>query len=97
MTKVGFHPNADLDLREAVVYYETRVPGLGEELLVEVERVCTLLREHPSLGAPYDVRHSRALLRRFPFALIYRMDIAGLVVVAVAHTKRQPDYWRGRI
>jgi hypothetical protein len=37
------------------------------------------------------------LLRRFPFALIYRIDIVGLVVVAVAHTKRQPDYWRGRI
>ena len=96
MTRVGFHPAARLELHEAASYYEANVAGLGEEFIAEVEQVCALLGEHPSLGARYDIRHRRALIRRFPFALIYRVHDSALTIVAVAHTKRWPGYWRGR-
>ena len=97
MTQVGFHPAAGLELRETASYYEHHVAGLGEEFLAEVERVCALLAEYPALGAPYDVGHRRTLLRRFPFVLIYRGTDIELTIIAVAHTKRRPGYWRDRV
>jgi len=95
--KVGFHPAAALELRAAASYYEDRVAGLGEEFTAEVERLRTRLAEYPALGATYASLHRRVLLRRFPFAVIYRADKSNVTIIAVAHTKRRPDYWRGRV
>jgi hypothetical protein len=71
---VGFHPAAEEEFRVAASYYESRVAGLGEEFIVEVEHTCRLLEEFPDLGPRLDLAHRRLALRRFPFALIYRID-----------------------
>lgn len=97
MTNVGFHPSASQELREAAAYYESHVPGLGEEFIAEVERICELLGEHTDLGARYDARHRRAFMRRFPFMLIYRTADSVVTIVAVAHTRRRPGYWKNRL
>jgi plasmid stabilization system protein ParE len=94
--KVGFHPAADVEFRAAAAYYERRAPGLGMELSEELKRQCALVGEHPSVGARYDSAHRRVFLRRFPFALIYRADDSGVTIVAVAHVRKRPGYWRGR-
>ena len=70
---VEFHPAADAELRAAAAFYQARVPGLGDDFLKEVERVCSLLGAHQSLGPRLDVEHHRLSLRRFPFGLIYRV------------------------
>jgi toxin ParE1/3/4 len=94
--KVEFHPAADAELRATAVYYEGRLPGLGSEFLVEVESVCSLLGEHQSLGPRLDAEHRRLGLRRFPFGLIYRVKSFKVQIVAVAHRRRLPGYWRRR-
>ena len=100
---VGFHPAAEEEFRAAASYYESRMTGLGEEFIAEVERTCTLLEEYPDLGPrldPVQPRldpvHRRHALRRFPFSLIYRVDSTELRIVAVAHESRRPSYWRPR-
>lgn len=94
--KVGFHPAADVEFRAAASYYESRLAGLGEEFIAEMEHVLTLLEEFPTLGSSFDSAHRRLSLRRFPFALIYRLDPEDLSVIAVAHERRRPGYWRSR-
>ncbi|MGO9513150.1 MAG: type II toxin-antitoxin system RelE/ParE family toxin [Steroidobacteraceae bacterium] len=94
--KVEFHPAADSELRAAAAYYQERVPGLGDEFLAEVERVCSRLSEQQSLGPRLDAEHRRLALRRFPFGLIYRLKSSKVQVVAVAHRRRRPGYWRRR-
>ena len=94
--KVGFHPAADVELRAAAAYYESRVAGLGEELIAELERLRSLIGKYPALGRRYDTVHRRVFLRRFPFALIYRVGASQVTIVAIAHTKRRPGYWRWR-
>jgi len=37
------------------------------------------------------------LVRRFPFTIIYAIDTNEVVVVAVAHQRRRPFYWRARV
>ena len=92
-----FHPEAELELTEAALYYELEVPGLGERLGAEVWRATDLLLEQPELGHRIDPDLRQLVLRRFPFTLIYSASPEVLYVVAVAHDKRRPGYWRTRV
>lgn len=94
--KVGFLPTADVEFRAAASYLKSRVDGLGAKFIVEVEHTLTLLSDRPALGSKLDSLHRRLPLRRFPFALIYRVEVSDITVVAVAHHRRGPGYWRSR-
>jgi plasmid stabilization system protein ParE len=97
MMRVGFHPAAETELRAIATFYEGRMAGLGKEFVSEVDRVRRLIADYPALGAAYDPVHRHVRLRRFPFALIYRLDDPLITIVAIAHTRKRPGYWRGRV
>ena len=94
----AFQPiDALADAREAVAYYSARVPQLGAEFIAEGRRIVAWAAARPELGAPMRSSRRRWLFSRFPFALVYRIAPDGsLRVLAVAHHKRRPGYWRGR-
>ena len=81
---------------EASLFYEARSEGLGFEFLDGVERLIDLLCKHPKLGQSVGRRFRRAVLQRFPFSLIYSEELTEVVIIAVAHQKRRPNYWRDR-
>jgi len=95
--KSEFHPAAEQELAAAVNLGEQRSAGLGGELLMEAERIAELLCEAPNIGEPIDARHRRFPMRRFPFAIIYRVDGDVLRVIALSHRRQRPGYWRGRV
>jgi plasmid stabilization system protein ParE len=95
MTPV-FHPAAARELAAAALAYEIRAPGLGRDLVSEARRLTLLLLDKPLIGEPLDKIHRRLPLRRFPLAFIYRVDAEALWIVAVAHRRRRPGYWRQR-
>lgn len=95
--KVGFFRSAAEELIEAAESYESDVRGLGIEFMLEVERVIDVLIELPSLGQKLDQLHRRLPLRRFPYALILRREEGIIRIVAVAHRRRRPRYWAGRV
>ena len=64
---------------------------------MDVDRVINLLRNHPMLGRQLENNLRRALLRRFPFSLIYAVEANAIVIVAVSHQRRRPGYWRDRV
>lgn len=54
--------------------------------------------EAPAVGAPYVAGTRRLLARRFPYAVVYRVRGEQVVeIVAVAHYRRRPGYWRRRL
>ena len=79
-----------------------RGPGLDVEFLAEIDRVLPLIEDSPAsfprlLDVPDDLVIRRALLPRFPYAVIF-MELEDHVrVLAVAHAKRRPGYWLDRI
>ena len=81
---------------EASLFYEARSEGLGFEFLDGVQRLIDLMRKHPKLGQSVGGGFRRAVLRRFSFSLIYSEEPGEVVIIAVAHQKRRPDYWRER-
>ena len=94
---VGFPPLARTELTEAAQFYESRAPGLGARFLDAAERAVHLLERHPDLGPPLSAAIRSIAVPRFPYAVVYRVDADRLFVVAVAHFRRRPKYWAGRI
>jgi plasmid stabilization system protein ParE len=94
--EVEFHPAASEELEAASSFYESRRPGLGDELADEIEDACLLLSEYPAIGRDADGIHRSIPLRRFPFMLFYRIRGTVVQIVAVAHKRKRPGYWRRR-
>lgn len=94
--KLEFHPDAEMELLEAAFHYDLEVPGLGARFGTEVERVVGLLLEYPSIGREVGSGRRKSSLYRFPFTLIYAASPEVLHVLAVAHDRRRPAYWRSR-
>jgi toxin ParE1/3/4 len=92
----AFHPEAEAELEDAAVFYESRMHGLGKSFAAEVERIITLIREFPDAGSPAGPSRRRVLIDRFPYAVVYRHDSDAVVILAVAHQRRRPGYWRRR-
>jgi plasmid stabilization system protein ParE len=76
--------------------YESQQRGLGASFVAAVERAVSFLRTYPDAGAPIGRSVRRVLVRGFPYAVIYRLDPEGAFILAVAHVRRRPGYWRQR-
>ena len=102
MSAARFHPAALRELIEAVTWYESQRPGLGEAFETEVYARLERALEAPGAGrlepgAPpaYALRWYR--VRRFPYGLLVGHAGGGPLVVAIAHERRRPQYWLGRV
>lgn len=97
MKPVILHSEAIAELDGAVSYYEDQQVGLGLDFLVEVEQAISKLQQNPNLAAAYKIPGLRRyVMQRFPFLIFYTEFEEYLWVVAIAHAKRKPDYWRSR-
>ena len=93
---VRFLEVAQRELDEAIAYYNSQVPGLGDAYLVESVATIERIRRFPVAWQPLGKQVRRCRLRRFPYGLIYAVDEGNILIVAVAHTHRRPGYWRDR-
>ncbi len=96
-----FSVEARRELREAVLWYEARSPGLGQELLAAARDCFRQVVANPSAGSlvpgvPDAVGARRVLLKKFPYAVVYIELEAQTRVLAFAHLRRRPGYWRER-
>lgn len=90
--------SAKAELRDAVLWYIEEYGTLAAKALqAEVRRVVTRLGENPRLWAEFEPGLRRALLSKFPYSLIYTIDVDCIRIFAVAHQRRKPGYWRDRI
>jgi plasmid stabilization system protein ParE len=88
---------AQRELDDAVVYYNQQQPGLGNAFLAETVAAIDRIRRFPRGWHPLGPELRRCLLRRFPYGVIYRVENEGVLIVALAHVHRRPEYWRTRI
>jgi plasmid stabilization system protein ParE len=90
-------PEAELDIAEAYVWYESRRVGLGEEFLSAVDASIERIRCQPAIYARVHEEYRRALMRRFPYAIFFEYAETAVTVYAVFHTSRDPEKWRLRL
>ena len=92
-----FHDQAKAELEETVAWYEQRRAGLGREFQLAVENAVQRIRERPEAGSRYGTTRFRYLtVRRFPYVVFYSENEQSVRVMAVAHGRRRPGYWRNR-
>lgn len=97
MILITFHSEADAEVTEAAQFYETRSPGLGSALLDEVQRSLDQMATTPEAYQQIGKRVRRKPLWRFPYNLVYAVYPDRIRIVASAHQKRRPFYWRKRL
>jgi plasmid stabilization system protein ParE len=90
-------PPAEEEMTKAALYYETARLGLGDDFLDDVQHAIDTVRSFPDAGFTAAYGFRRMLLRRFPFTIIYAIEAKDIAVVAVAHQRRSPNYWKGRV
>jgi plasmid stabilization system protein ParE len=95
--RIRFLAAARKEFSEAVSYYDSKEPSLGDEFADEVWETISRIASHPSAWQQLSSRTRRCLTRRFPYAVIYRAQPNSLLIIAVMHLKRHPDSWRGRV
>ena len=78
-------------------FYNKLAHGLGADLIDAFDAALSQIADFPEAGASYLHNTRRALLRRFPFAVVYRVKPDVIEVVALAHRSRQPGFWAERI
>jgi plasmid stabilization system protein ParE len=92
------HRLAVAEIDHEVDYYESRQAGLGAELEDEIDAAFSLIRRFPEAAPQWRERPDRrvAVLDRFPFTIPYQITDEGIVVLALAHASRRPNYWSRR-
>lgn len=89
-------PAAREEMQQAAAYYEDQREGLGEEFLAELKQTAARIQAMPNGWAKVSARCRRCQLNRFPYGLIYAVLEDEILVLAVMHLSRRPDYWRRR-
>jgi len=89
-------PSAAFEAETAEGWYEQQHSGLGALFLAELVSVLDKIVAGPGRfpRLPDAPQYRRALLKRFPYSAIFLTARRTVVVVAVAHRRRLPEYWR---
>lgn len=93
---VEFHPDAIEESRGAWQWYAERSATAAKAFVAELDRAIEELAETPERWPQYLHATRRFLLHRFPFSVVYRRTGTTLQVIAVAHARRKPGYWKQR-
>jgi plasmid stabilization system protein ParE len=95
--RARFLKPAEGEVGEAVAYFDEQRSGLGDRFEQDLADIVAFVTEHPRTGKPLTQRVRSIRLRTFRYNLIYVIDGEEVVIVAVAHHRRRPAYWRNRL
>jgi hypothetical protein len=91
-----FHPEAYSEFLYAIEYYEDCEPGLGEAFSLEVFSAIQKIGAYPFVWPVLEKDVRRCLTNRFPYGVLYVIESNQIVILAIMHLHREPDYWKNR-
>lgn len=99
--QVRFVDEAVAEVNDAMRWYEDRSGGLGLTFLAAVDRAVETVMRWPRFGSLVEfvaeqVAVRRVPVARFPYFVAYLVVGEDVVVLAVAHERRRPQYWSER-
>ena len=93
---VRLHPLAAEEAEFARAWYSAQNETVANAFLRELDAAIESIAEAPDRWPPLHGAWRRFLLRRFPFSVVYVRHAAFVEVIALAHHRRKPGYWRKR-
>lgn len=102
ISSFDFHPEAQAEFASDVDWYDDREWGVGGRFADAVRSEISAVIEAPAAWPAWPGWHRDPVVRSkgiggFPYRLVYFTDGETLHIIAVAHTKRRPGYWRARV
>lgn len=97
MKTVRFLRPAEIEMLDAARYYDLQASGLGDDFLDKIDSALQDIAAHPERWPVIRFNIRRRLIHRFPYSLLYRVDPDEVVVLAIMHLRRHPDYWLNRL
>jgi plasmid stabilization system protein ParE len=100
MARVGdvrFHRDAIAEFEAAVDWYRENSEQAADDFVLEVDQAIARISENPLMWEEYLHGTRRYLLHRFPYLLVYLLYDNQVQVVAIAHRRRRPGYWKSRL
>lgn len=94
MRPLVVEPEAAAELDEAVQWYEGRSAGLGLEFARMVRATFAAIERSPQQFPEAVPGIHRAVMRRFPYAVYFLIDVDRIAVTAVFHHRRDPSHWQ---
>lgn len=95
--KLRLHPQARAELLTSMIHYEAARPGLGNRFLGTVVEAMKNVQLSPESYPIFDGDCRKAVVRRFPYAVVYRVRETEVQVVSILHSKRDPESIRDRL
>ncbi len=96
MARVELHPEAIEELEASAEWYLERSAKAAQGFAISVERALQKVSDDPDRFPKVGSRHRACNLMKYPFQVVYRKEGDRVFVVAIAHAKRRPGYWRRR-
>ena len=97
MRLFGFLEPARIEFEEAINFYNQQRSNLGDDFATEVLNTINRILNHPEAWTKLSRRTRRCQTNRFPYGVIYQIRGDRILVIAVAHLRRKPMYWRDRL
>ena len=99
MRTITFLFEAEEEMNFSAQYYNQQSSGLGLDFLEEIEKSLQFIEKDPERWLYYEQNIHKYNTRRFPFSIFYvfEKDIDKIIIIAVAHQKRKPGYWKQRL
>ena len=94
--KIIFLPPADKELEDAIVYYNDQLEGLGKQFFQEVSIALKFIKKFPYAWHKIEKHTRRFLLQKFPYLILYIPEKDKIIITAIAHKHRHPDYYFNR-
>lgn len=96
MKTTRFHPEAEAEMIAAAAWYESQQQDLGKRFLSCIQDALNKVEINPVLYPTVESDVRRCLTQTFPFGVLFRITPDMIVIVAIMHLHRDPDYWKHR-
>lgn len=96
MVEIEFHPEAIKELDDSAEWYMQRSQLAAKGFALAVDVALKKISDNPDRFPTLGRRFRACNLEHYPFQIVFQLGGDRLVIVAVAHAKRRPGYWRGR-
>jgi len=97
MIPLRYHEAAEEELLNEIGYLEVQAQGLGQRFFAEIRRAEDRIVQFPQSAQEIRPGIRTSILRTFQYSLIYSVELEGVLILAVAHHRRRPGYWAGRL
>lgn len=97
MKRIVFLAEAEVEAAEAASFYNKQQENLGGRFVATIEESLVRIRFNPLLFPFVELDVRRCLVHTFPFGVLFRIEGDQIIVIAIMHLKRSPNYWAHRV